>query len=110
METHYRPTHATHANTPPPHPRQPRKHANHASMPLMPPTLEHLTRQFSFLIDALEIQGSYMYACSFEESDMDSSLEDSLSWVKLFSSSEEFCIGSEFDIFTMNLVLSSKIV
>ena len=66
-----------------------------------------LPGQCSFT-DTFETQDSNMYVCSFAKSENYSSSEVSLSSVQLFLSSEALFINSEFDIFVMKLVLSSK--
>ena len=67
--------------------------------------------QFYFT-DFFETQGSYMYGCSFVKSGTYSSSEISLSSGPLFSSSEALSLfrGSDFDIFLVKPVLSSKFV
>ena len=65
--------------------------------------------QFSFT-DSFETQGSYMFGGSFVKSDNYLLSEVSLSPVPLFSSSKALFISSDFDIFKIKLILSSKFV
>ena len=65
--------------------------------------------QFSFT-DSFETQGSYMFGSSFVKSDNYLLSEVSLSSVPLFSSSKALFKSSDFDIFKIKLILSSKFV
>ena len=63
--------------------------------------------QLSFL-ESFETEGSYICNCNFAKLDKYSSSQVSLSSVPLFSYSKALFVSSDFDIFMLKLVLSSK--